>query len=285
MDPTAVYTLGFVAGLAVLLLVLLEVALRFLSRKPSPAQNVGERNPARALVHAGDVVATLLIAASVARCTARGESFRSDAIHAVILGVSAELLFLLSSRAQVRFLLSGRLHGELDRGNVAVGIAAGSHSLATGVLAANAINADDLRSLGISFVFFALAQATVLLLVMLFRWLTSYDDVEEVLGENAAAAVSYAGITVSVALLVSRAVEGDFTTWGESLPAYALVVGYAPLLYVVRQFVVGSVLLGVRPTLRGGVLDRAIGRERNVGLAALEAAAYLGTALLVLRMP
>ena len=87
--------------------------------------------------------------------------------------------------------------------------------------------------------------------------------------------------SVAVAVLVGRASEGEFTGWKDSLTGFVQMLAYAPLLYCVRQFVVGSVILGHRPVLRGGPLDQAIGRERNAGLAAVEAATYLGTALLV----
>ncbi len=284
MEESAIYRLGICASLAVLLLVVLEVSLRFLTKAPSIRQNREDNNPADALRHAGDVVATFLIAGTVADMCTKGESLTSDLWHSALFGLVAQVLFLVCSRAQTRFFLAQRLAGEVERGNPAAGVAAAAHSVATGILAANAVAGDDLHDLGTSLVFFVLGQVALLGIVALFRMLTVYDDSEEILGENMAASISYAGVTVAVAVLVGRASEGDFTTWGESLVGFAQVVAYAPLLYVVRQFVVGSVVLGSAPALRGGPLDRAIA-GRNVGLAALEAATYLGTALLVNRLP
>ena len=283
MDTNSLYRLGVCFALAVFLLVLLELSLRFFSKTPSLRQNEIARNPARSLVHAADVVATLLIAATVAG-TLDGDSAKSDLLHAALHGVVAEVLFLVCSRAQVRFFLASKLGGEIDRGNVAAGTAAAGHSLATGILATTAIGSETLREVGISLVFFVLGQVALLGIVALFRMLTVYADADEILGENIAAGISYTGVMVAVALLVSRATEGTFTTWSESLSGFAQVLAYAPLLYCVRQFVVGSVVLGNRPTLRGGPLDRGIA-ERSVGLAALEAATYLGAALIVVRLP
>jgi len=65
------------------------------------------------------------------------------------------------------------------------------------------------------------------------------------------------------------------------LRAYATALVVAVALYPVRQLVVEGILLGCRPRLRGGELDRAIGQRRSVGVAAVEAAAYLATAWLV----
>lgn len=284
MEDSAIYRLGICASLAVVLLVILELCLRFATKAPSVRQNREERNAADGFRHAGDVIATLVIAGTVADMATKGESLRDDLSHTALFGISAEVLFLLCSRAQTRFFLAKGLSGEVVRGNPAAGVAAAAHSIATGILAANAIGGDGLHDLGISLVFFALGQVALLALVALFRGLTVYDDSEEILGENMAASISYGGVTVAIAILVGRAASGEFTTWGESLLGFGQVVAYAPLLYVVRQFVVGSVVLGSAPTLRGGPLDRAIG-ARNVGLAALEAATYLGTALLVDRLP
>ena len=67
-----------------------------------------------------------------------------------------------------------------------------------GILAAPAIAGSDLQGLGLSVAFFALAMVTQAAYVGLFRTLTTYDDSEQIQGENLAAAVSYAGISVAI---------------------------------------------------------------------------------------
>ena len=49
-------------------------------------------------------------------------------------------------------------------------------------------------------------------------------------------------------------------------------------------FFVEGLVLQSRPTLRGGVLDRAIGVDRNAGMAALEALTYLATAVALVQL-
>ncbi len=138
--------------------------------------------------------------------------------------------------------------------------------------------------MGIGLVFFVLSQAVLLGLVALFRALTVYDDAEEILGENMACAISYAGVVVALALVVGRTTEGTFSNWKDSLLDFAKVFLYVPALYLVRQVGVVGLVLGERPTARGGYLDIAIGRDRNVGLAAIEAATYVGTALAIVHL-
>ena len=63
-----------------------------------------------------------------------------------------------------------------------------------------------------------------------------------------------------------------------------MAVAWVIALYPVRQILVQSLILGAAPTLRGGKLDAAIAQDRNLGLAALEAATYLATALGIARL-
>jgi uncharacterized membrane protein YjfL (UPF0719 family) len=116
----------------------------------------------------------------------------------------------------------------------------------------------------------------------LYRALTTYDDAEQVEGENLAAAISYGGISIAVAAIVARALEGEFAGWIPSLTGFGMLVATALGLYPIRQFVVQGLLLGGKPSLRGGDLDEAVGRDRNVAAASLEAASYLGTALAIM---
>ena len=94
-----------------------------------------------------------------------------------------------------------------------------------------------------------------------------------------AAALSLAGLSIALAIVLARALQGDFVDWPSSISGFGLVALTALGFYPLRQLVVQGVLLGRLPTLRGGALDLAIGRDRKVGVAALEAACYIGAAL------
>jgi len=177
--------------------------------------------------------------------------------------------------------LRAHLPREIDRGNVAAGVAASAHFAATGLIVAECFYGDDVRTLGISIVFFLIAQATLHLFVVLFRMLTLYAEEEEIRGENVAAALSYAGATIGIAVIVGHAAEGDFVGWTSSLRSYAMALGSALVLYPVRQLGVQTLLLRRRPSLRGGDLDRLVAQERNVGASAVEAVSYLAAAILL----
>jgi len=181
----------------------------------------------------------------------------------------------------IRVLLRSRLPGEIDRGNLAAGVAAGAHYVATGIIVARCFYGDDLGTLGVSVVFFLLAQATLHVCVVLFRMLTLYAEDQEVMGENVAAAVSYAGAMIAIALIVGHAAEGDFEGWRVSIRAYLFALASVVVLYPVRQGLVQSLLLGQSFALRGGALDRLVAQDRNVGASVVEAVSYLAAAALL----
>lgn len=265
------------------LLLVFQLGLRILAPKRTLKADLEQGNAARALLHAGDVFGIFLIAANIATSSMEEESVKADLLWVSAFGLLALGLFVASSRLGVRALLKSRMRAEIESGNVAAGVAGGAHSLATGIIVARAVSGSDLKTLALSLVFFALAQVTLHVLVMLFRALTKYDDAEEILGGNVAAALSYAGLMIGVAILVGQAVEGTFTTWGDSMLAYAKVLAWGAGFYVIRQLIVQTILLGSF-SLRGGTLDTEIARDRNIGMGAVEALAYVATALVVLRV-
>ncbi|HZX66816.1 MAG TPA: DUF350 domain-containing protein [Myxococcales bacterium] len=238
-------------------------------------------NAARGIVRAGYLCGAAFVVVSAVRGCVHGDDWKTDALWTSVFGVTALLLLWAVGTAGIRVLLRSHLPEEIARGNVAAGVAAGAHFAATGFIVAECFYGDDLSTLGISIVFFVIGQATLHLFVVLFRTLTLYAEDEEIQGENVAAAVSYAGAMLAIALIVGHAAEGDFEGWGTSLRAYAVALVSVLVLYPVRQFGVQTLLLRKQFALRGGALDGLVARERNVGVSAVEAVSYLAAAILL----
>lgn len=284
MDLPALYALAFAVGTTVALLVLFRVGQRVFSPAKTVAKDFGEANPARHLLQVGQVLGVFFVAASVVKNCVDGDDLREDLFSVAVFGVLGIALVAVTGELGTRLLLRSRLPAEIARGNVAAGVAGGSHYVATGIVAAHAIAGTKLRDLGLSLLFFLIAIATLWIFVSLFRALTTYDDAEQIQGENLAAALSYAGLSIAVAIIVGCALDGDFVTWDVSLRGYVSILALSLALYPVRQLFVQSLLLGAPLTLRGGRLDTGIGTDRNEGLGALEAATYIATALSVARL-
>jgi uncharacterized membrane protein YjfL (UPF0719 family) len=274
------YEFAFAAGTPLILVLLFLGAQRFVS----PIGDVSHNHPARAILQASYVFGVLSVAAAVVAGCVHGRDLRADVVWTAAFGGMAVLLLVVTARLGTQVLLRRRLKGEIERGNVAAAIGAGAHYVATAILLARCLYGDDLHTLGVSIAFFAVAQGTLHLFLLLFRALTSYDDFEEIASGNIAAALSYGGIAIALAMIIGRVADGVFTSWRESLEAYGLALLYALALYPVRQIIVQAVVLRGGLALRKGRLDEGIGREKDVGLGALEAAAYLATAFFVSRL-
>jgi uncharacterized membrane protein YjfL (UPF0719 family) len=283
--PDTLTTFAFAAGTAVALLLLFHVVQKLFSPKHTLSGDSGGRNVAYQLVQSGHLLAALLLVPGIVHEALTHDSLASAALWAGAFSLAGVGLIQVVGELGIRLLLHATLAKELETGNVAAGVAAGANYVAVGILAAPAIAGSDLQGLGLSVTFFALAVATLAVYVALFRVLTTYDDSEQIQGENLAAAVSYAGVSISIALVLARALTGgDFAGWGSALSGFGSVAAGALALYPVRQLLVQGLVLGRAPTLRGGSLDDAIGTERNVGMAVMEALTYLATAVAIVQL-
>ncbi len=265
---------GFYAGL-------LRLVQR-LSRKGRAT--FADENPAHRLYAALQTVAVLWVGASVAHQCAQGEDLAHDAVWAFAFGGIGFVMLMVAGQLGVRLLFGSRLNEEIDDGNTAGALAAGAHHVACAVLVAESAAGTDLFGLGLALSFFGIGLLAQSVVVLLFRALTVYDDAEQIAGDNMAAALSYAGTSVAAAIVISRGLSGEFEGWDVSLPGFLEVAALAVLLLPIRQFIVGAVILGKMPRLRGGALDDAIGLHHDSAVAALDAAVAVASALAIARL-
>jgi len=284
MELPPLYALGFAVGTTLVMLILFRVGRRIASPELSVGKDFAKENSARHLLDVGQVLGVFMVSAAAVKNCVRGEDLVTDLLGAGGFGTLGLVLIAIMGRLGTQLLLRSALPKEIERGNVAAGLAAGSHYTATGIVAAHAIAGSKLRDVGLSLLFFAIAMAALWAFVTLFRALTTYDDAEQIQGENLAASISYAGVSIAVAIIVGTALDGDFVSWESSLKGFGTILALALALYPVRQLFVQSLLLGAPLALRGGRLDTGIGADRNEGMGALEAVSYIATALSVARL-
>jgi uncharacterized membrane protein YjfL (UPF0719 family) len=279
MEPPPLYITAF--GLATMLglLLLLRAGQRVLGA--SVHADLTRGNSARRMLQVGQVLGVFLVASSAVKGGVQHAGIVTDAVQVTVHAVVALALMMLTGHLGIRALLKARLPSELDRGNVAAGVAAGAHYVAVAVITSRAVSGGSLRELGLSLTFFVIGQVTLIAFITLFRALTVYDDAEQIHGENLAAALSYGGVSIAIGIIVARALEGEFVSWTESLKGYGGVLLFILALYPVRQILVQVVLLGAPFTFRGGRLDTGVAAERNEGMGALEAVTYLATAFAI----
>ena len=265
-------TLLFAAGA---MAVLLAVDLALAGRR----EHAGPPTTARRLSQGARVLSLFLLAATVARARPADAPLLATIGWMALFGFTGLLAFELA-RA-VAFTVMRELAPAGDgTDNRAAATAGAAHTVAVGVLAANVFGGSSLAELGVAAASFVVGQSTLLLLVWLFRCLTSYDDRAQILAGNVAAALSHGGLTVALALLIAHATDGEYLGPGPALRGYGIALAEGLAVWPLRQLLVECVLLRHRPRLLGGELDRAIAGG-DVGAGALEGATYLGIVLMV----
>jgi uncharacterized membrane protein YjfL (UPF0719 family) len=212
------------------------------------------------------------------------ESWAHDILWCFSFSAVGFALYVVAGQLGVRVLLGRHLADEIDSGNTAAALAGAAHHIAVAVLVAAACTGTDLFGLSLASAFFVVAVVLQQAVAALFRALTSYDDAEQIAGENMAAAISWGGTSIAAAIVIARAVEGDAETLDEAIQGFFEVAVLALILLPVRQILVGGLLFGRVPRLRGGPLDDAIGLRHDTATAALDAAVAIGTALALARL-
>jgi uncharacterized membrane protein YjfL (UPF0719 family) len=251
-------------------------------RRALRALGVGAAVPANVagrVLEAAETFGVLWISAAVTRALADLEP-AARATWTAISGGTAVVVVVVSGRLVSRVFLQAAVGASVAGGNTAAAVAAAGHVLAASFVAADCLLATTVGEWAVSVAAFTCASAALHGLVSLFRALTVYDDAAEIRGGNLAAGVSHAGVCAALGLVVGHAVHGEWRGFAESASAFGGALAWALALYPVRQALVETILLGGPPRLRGGRIDEGVGRDRDVGLAALEAASFLGMAMM-----
>ncbi len=264
-------TLAYGAG-AVAVLLALDAALARASGR------LAANTPCRRLLQGARVFGLLLLAGTIAGAREPGAPILATIGWMALFGVAG--LAAIEAALALGFATLRDLAPAARGDNVAAATAAAAHVVAVGILVANLFGGTSFGELGVAAVSFVVGQATLLVLVWLFRCLTSYDDRAQILGGNVAAALSHGGSTVALALLIAHATDGEYHGPWPALRDYGIALAEGLVVWPLRQLLVECVLLRQRPRVTGGELDRAIAAG-DVGAGALEAATYVGIVLFV----
>src|SRR6185436_4535378 len=160
-------------------------------------------NLARPLARVGFIIGVALLAGVVVDGVLRESQDWLSGLRwgGAYAAVGIVLLWTTGAVVGVLFL-RGRLRAEIARGNLAAGLVAGANFVAAGWILESCFFGRDLRSLAVSACFFLVGVAALIVLQLLYRGLTRYADDQEVMGENVASALSYAGVTLALAVVV-----------------------------------------------------------------------------------
>lgn len=176
-------------------------------------------NTAIALTMGGYYLAVALIYINL--MGEQSASFQTDIMSVVGYSIGGIVLLNLSRWVNDKAILRTfcnieKLSQEQDIG---VGIVQFSVYLATGLIAAGAVNG---QGSWVSFVaFFVLGQLSLVLFSLLYHYIAPYNLYRELEKKNLAAAVAFAGTLIGFGLIVQNSASGDFIAWKQDLMAFA----------------------------------------------------------------
>ena len=175
--------------------------------------------------------------------------------------------------------------------NVGAGAAEFGMYVATGLLIAGSVSGDsnsllvpplggntgygELDAIVVTLAFFGMGLALLIAFALFYEFTTPFNIHDEIERDNPAVGIALGGNLIAIGLVMFKAVFGSFFGWGESIASFLVfgVLGFA-LLYVMRVLI-DLVLL---PTVR---VSQVIGSGHNIGVALIESAVVISSALIL----
>ena len=226
---------------------------------------VEKDNPALALAIAGYYLGLVLCIGG----TLIGPSLGivEDLIDLCVYGLLCDLLILRKFKVSEELI---RDH------NLGTGVVSFGVSIASGLVVFGAI-AGEGGTIWTAIIFWAIAQAMLILASLVYNVITPYDIHSEIEKDNVAAGVSFAGAIVAMGIVLGLAAEGDFESWSEDLADFGLFALLGLVILPMIRFVTDKVLL---PTVK--LTDEIANQEKpNVGAAYIEATSYIAAAFVI----
>jgi uncharacterized membrane protein YjfL (UPF0719 family) len=274
-------TILFVCTATIILLIVARFVNQLVMKTSMTDALINKDNPAFGVQVGGYLFGVILIITAVLSGPGH-KDIMIDVMWVLIYGIAGIILLAIIALWATRIILSAKCLESIRQGNIAAAIAMAGAFIGTGAVISATVTGESTGTWIPTVVFFVAGIIAFFVITYLYRLLTSYDDVKEILDKNVPAAMSYAGMMIAVGLIVGNAIKGNFISYEASFKdfGYALIVVVA--LYPVRQWIVQGLLLGGGFSLYGGRLDSEISKDRNINAGVIEATTYIATALLVI---
>jgi uncharacterized membrane protein YjfL (UPF0719 family) len=271
----------FIVVAALVLLALARWILQWMYGRPLRILLTEHDNPAVGVAVVGYLFGALWTIKVLLGTPSQG--FWRDVAGVLLYGALGLVLLTVVAMVSCRLFLGSHVREQLDAHNVAAAIVVAAVYVATSLTYSGALDGEG-GGFWVLVLFFVLGQLALLGITYAFRWLTGYNDVQEIAAGNVAAALALAGLLVAVGVVVGRAAAGTFTGFLSSFGGFVIAVLGVVVFYPVRQLVVQSLILGGPIRWHGTLLDSEIAQDRNIAAGLLEAVGYLTTALFVTYM-
>lgn len=160
--------------------------------------------------------------------------------------------------------------------NAGTGVVEGASAVATGLVIWGALS-----GLGggyiTALVFWVVGQLMLILVSYVYNLITPYDIHEHIEKDNVAVGIGFAGAIVSIGILLRFALIPDFVSWEESLLNTVIDAAIGLVFLPIARVLADKILLPGR-----NLTDELVNQEKpNIGVAFIEAFAYIGGAIFI----
>ena len=123
--------------------------------------------------------------------------------------------------------------------------------------------------------FFGMGLVALLIFAFVYQLTTPFDIHREIEGNNTAVGIALGSNLVAMGLVTFKAVFGNFNGWSEALASFFVFVVIGFVLLVVLRVLIDVLLL---PTAK---ISKELAAERNIGVAFVESAVVISSALIL----
>jgi uncharacterized membrane protein YjfL (UPF0719 family) len=231
---------------------------------------------ASSVTQGGYLVGVLLGFLGAVAGVANDGGFFANAAAVAIAGLVAIALQLLADLIGDRLIFRGiDDEAAIRANNLSIAVGKAAVSVATGLVLRGAMSDPEATLLG-RVAWFAVAQAVMVLSVVVYCRLTPYDDLKEIAGNNLAAGFPIAGILLAVGFVMETALSGrPSDSTAQAALRTSEFLGFSLLLVYALRVLSDLVLL---PRLK---LSQAIVQQKNVGAGLQEGISFVLASLLV----
>jgi len=123
--------------------------------------------------------------------------------------------------------------------------------------------------------FFGMGLVLLIVFALFYQLTTSYDIHSEIESNNTAVGIAFGGNLIGIGIVTFKAVFGDFNGWSPGIASFLIfgLIGFA-LLYLMRLMIDKLLLPSVSTS-------HAVAVERNLGVAYIESAVVISSALIL----
>ena len=161
--------------------------------------------------------------------------------------------------------------------NAGTGVIEAANYIATGLILFGVFKENTDAYLEI-FILFVIAQIAMVIVSIVYNFITPYDVHEHIEKDNVAVGIGFAGAMIAIANLISYGVSLESSTWIEVGEILVLETGVGLLILPVVRLITDKILLPGQ-----NLTDEIVNQEKpNIGAAMIEAFAYIGGSMLII---